>query len=149
MTDDLFALALDLTERESGRPKQASIRRAISSAYYGLFHALLRMFADQVAGRGARNDDVYASIYRYPEHATLLRKLLEIDDRDVRAIAATLKILQQLRMQADYDPLPFGMGKSEAQELIIQAREAANAVRLLKPKQRLATTAAILSSKRR
>lgn len=94
MTDDLFALALDLTERESGRPKQASRRRAISSAYYALFHAWLRMFADQVAGRGARNDDVYASVYRYPEHGTLLRKLLETDDRDVRAIAATLKILQ-------------------------------------------------------
>ena len=37
---DLLAQAEHLAQLESGRPKQASLRRAISSAYDALFHLL-------------------------------------------------------------------------------------------------------------
>jgi hypothetical protein len=39
---DLLEQADHLANREPKRPKQASLRRAISSAYYALFHLLLR-----------------------------------------------------------------------------------------------------------
>ncbi len=41
--DDLLALALKTFELDSGpgRPKQANLRRAVSTAYYALFHLLV------------------------------------------------------------------------------------------------------------
>ncbi len=39
--DDLLEQAQHLAQREPKRPKQASLRRAISSAYYALFHLLI------------------------------------------------------------------------------------------------------------
>jgi hypothetical protein len=48
--DDLLDLADYLARRESGRPKQVSLRRAIATAYYGLFHALAFLCADTLVG---------------------------------------------------------------------------------------------------
>jgi hypothetical protein len=39
--DDLLEQAMHLVDREPRRPKQASLRRAISTAYYALFHLLV------------------------------------------------------------------------------------------------------------
>src|SRR5260370_506909 len=39
--DDLLKQALHLAKREPKRPRQASLRRAISTAYYALFHLLI------------------------------------------------------------------------------------------------------------
>src|SRR5712691_6919600 len=38
---DLLAQARSLLRREPRRPKQASLRRAVSTAYYALFHLLI------------------------------------------------------------------------------------------------------------
>ena len=35
-----------------GRPRQEPIKRAVSSAYYAMFHALCRSNADTMAGTG-------------------------------------------------------------------------------------------------
>ena len=39
--DDLLEQAYHLANLESGEPKQASLRRAVSTAYYALFHLLI------------------------------------------------------------------------------------------------------------
>lgn len=39
--EDLLEQARHLAQRERRRPKQASLRRAVSSAYYALFHLLI------------------------------------------------------------------------------------------------------------
>jgi len=39
--EDLLEQAQHLAKREPKRPKQASLRRAVSSAYYALFHLLI------------------------------------------------------------------------------------------------------------
>lgn len=41
--DDLLEQAVHLARREPGRPRQASLRRAISTAYYALFHLQAQM----------------------------------------------------------------------------------------------------------
>ncbi|MGA8172582.1 MAG: hypothetical protein WB816_17365 [Methylocystis sp.] len=63
MIDDLLALADDLAQRDSGRPKQASLRRAVATAYYAVFHALAKMRADRLIGF-SKPWDVYTPIYR-------------------------------------------------------------------------------------
>ena len=42
LANDLPAQAKHLASRERGRPRQASLRRAASAAYYALFHLLIR-----------------------------------------------------------------------------------------------------------
>lgn len=148
MSNDLLRVALDLTERNKRRPKQASMRRAISTAYYALFHAVLEAFADQVVGSAAPWD-VYVPVYRFPDHASLARRLAAAEDHQIKVIASTLTTLQNWRITADYDPRPFLMGKTEAQEFIIQAQEAIVAVKGLAPGQRRALAAALLSATRR
>jgi hypothetical protein len=39
--DDLLEQAYDLANKEPINPKQASLRRAVSTAYYALFHLLI------------------------------------------------------------------------------------------------------------
>ena len=39
--DDLLEQAYDLAQKEPANPKQASLRRAVSTAYYSLFHLLI------------------------------------------------------------------------------------------------------------
>src|SRR6266849_5391332 len=39
--DDLLEQAYDLAHKETTDPKQASLRRAVSTAYYALFHLLV------------------------------------------------------------------------------------------------------------
>src|ERR1043166_2898061 len=39
--DDLLDQAFHLANRESEQPKQANLRRAVSTAYYALFHLLI------------------------------------------------------------------------------------------------------------
>src|SRR3954454_8553437 len=39
--DDLLEQANHLAQRETGDPVQASLRRAVSTAYYALFHLLI------------------------------------------------------------------------------------------------------------
>ena len=39
--DDLLRQALQLVRKEPRNPKQASLRRAVSTAYYALFHLLI------------------------------------------------------------------------------------------------------------
>jgi uncharacterized protein (UPF0332 family) len=41
LADDLLEQAKHLASREPKRPKQASLRRAVSTAYYSLFHLLV------------------------------------------------------------------------------------------------------------
>ena len=135
-------------ERDKRRPRQASMRRAMSTAYYALFHAVLEAFADQAVGSGA-SWDVYVPVYRFPDHASMTRRLAAADDREIRAIASTLTVLQDWRVRADYDPRPFLMGRTKAREFIIQTREALVAVKGLSPAQRRALVAALLSTNRR
>ena len=50
ITDDLLDQADHLAAVESGRPKQASLRRAVSAAYYALFHLLAGEASERFLG---------------------------------------------------------------------------------------------------
>ncbi len=50
MIDDLIALANRLASASPNKPRQADLRRAVSTAYYALFHAMAKNVADTMAG---------------------------------------------------------------------------------------------------
>jgi hypothetical protein len=106
----------------AGPPRQVDIRRAISAAYYGVFHATLAAAADQFIGKTKRTDSQYGLDYRSVDHKWFrdlcddLRKQTPPMrynrhlpnngfGENIVAFAAAVVELQEKRMVADYDPM--------------------------------------------
>jgi hypothetical protein len=126
MHDDLLDIAADLARREGGKPRQTSLRRAISSAYYALFHALATLCAKELVGY-SKPWRVYAPIYRTLDHGRakdVFKRSLIGYSASITAIGQTFILLQERRHAADYDPSPPQIGRSEAIDLIGQAKQA-------------------------
>lgn len=99
---DLIAQARHLCQKEPRRPKQASLRRAVSTAYYGLFHCLVAAAAASFLSHKHRA--FRPALMRVFEH----RKMAEACQRFRRlkaqpAAMAPFVGLQQARHEADYD----------------------------------------------
>lgn len=116
---DLLEQAFALAKLERGKPKQASLRRALSCAYYALFHLLVSEGAALLGsklGKDARirlrrafvHADMRAVCASYagspsrlpPQVAILLNFPL---DPDLQAVASLFLELQEERHSADYD----------------------------------------------
>jgi hypothetical protein len=120
--DHLLDQADGLLRRPVGGPhRQADLRRAISAAYYGVFHAILTAAADQVIGKGQRGTQRYALVYRSIDHRALnglcnlvahasLPPKYRVHEPAggfniaMKAFARFTGELQQERHAADYDP---------------------------------------------
>ena len=110
---DLSAAAKLLAEHpRRGRPPEANLRRAISTAYYALFHCLAENCADMmVGGSGARRSrDAWRQVYRSLEHGTARRRCgdwraMQNYPAVVTNFATDFVEMQDLRHTADYDPL--------------------------------------------
>jgi uncharacterized protein (UPF0332 family) len=136
--DHLFEQARKIVEAPvGGRPRQADIRRAISTAYYGVFHATVTAAADLYVGATKRSSSQYGLVYRSVNH----NRLREICERackslppryapyvpsagfgpEIAAFATAVVELQQKRHTADYDPM-VRMTRSDAVAAITTAR---------------------------
>lgn len=126
LADDLLADAVDLlmepelllrSPGKRGRLKQIRMRRAISAAYYGLFHALCALVADSLVGpvRANRPNRAWAQAYRSLEHRKAKDRLEKLLDGGrvgtlhgfppaVAGVAIAFKSLQEERHRADYSP---------------------------------------------
>jgi len=113
-----------------GAPRQADLRRAISNAYYGVFHAIATEAADDFVGKTQRQSPRYALVYRSIDHRSLRRLCEDVIKTalppkysnyqptggfgpDLIALATAVIDLQEKRHLADYDPL-FRVGMSES-----------------------------------
>ena len=124
----------------AGAPRQADLRRAISAAYYGIFHAILGFAADEFVGATKRTSKQYSLVYRSIHHHSLRVICVEIEKPklsarylpyqpangfgpNIQSFAAAFLELQEKRHAADYDPL-FRVRTSEASLLVKAARDA-------------------------
>lgn len=95
----------------SGEPSDTDLRRAVSSAYYALFHRLCASFSaivlhppEAVFVRASRQ------AYRYIEHGQAKRSCDEVRARErnfppgIVAFANSFVELQRFRIEADYQP---------------------------------------------
>ncbi|HWO20058.1 MAG TPA: hypothetical protein VNO30_14830 [Kofleriaceae bacterium] len=116
---DLLDQAKHLAARESGRPRQASLRRAVSAAYYSLFHLIV----DDAASFLARSSRLRPVVARSFEHKVIRKAAAAIGDvarrpssnhwmqplLDVPISAELVEVcdtfvnLQEHRHRADYD----------------------------------------------
>lgn len=117
LATDYLEQAHHLATLERTRPKQASLRRAVSVAYYALFH-LLSAEASKVLVRGMRDsDDLQSRTARTLDHGTMARacrvfasgamptglQSLQPINADLRLCAGTFVRMQEQRHQADYN----------------------------------------------
>ena len=90
--------------------QQAHFRRAISTAYYAMFHALLQNNADMLYGRETSQprSQGWTAIYRALTHTRARSKMAPRNMSDfpdaIADFAATFIDLQQQREDADYNP---------------------------------------------
>jgi hypothetical protein len=138
--EDFLALADDLARRGTGRPTQASLRRAVTTAYYAVFHALAKMCADHLVGK-TKPWEVYTPLYRSVDHAGARKVLRDArnhaENHAVAAIAVAFVALQEARIAADYLPEPFAFSRQQVKDLIQEARGAVAAIDALEPDTKL------------
>ena len=110
MEPDGFIQSARLLADGGGNPSQESLRRAISTAYYALFHALCYAFADLFVGDSpdARASDEWHQAYRSLDHGILARQCRHADvnrySPGLRFFAKIFETLQANRHRADYSP---------------------------------------------
>ena len=90
-------------------PLQDSLRRAVSTAYYAMFHALASSNADCLVGEphGALGEHAWSRCYRGLNHGPARRNLLQdqqLFSPQIEHFAVMFAQLQDLRHLADYDP---------------------------------------------
>lgn len=136
---DLLEQARHLLELDTTRPRQANLRRAVSTAYYALFHLLINE-----AARGLASDDLLrARISRafthtemkdacksfkgtkLPEHVleACPQGVATIVPDPLKSIAETFIDLQAEREEADYG-INYRLTRSEARQLIERVGQA-------------------------
>jgi uncharacterized protein (UPF0332 family) len=134
-----------ITPPPAGPPRQVDLRRAVSVAYYAVFHATLSAAADLYVGATKRTTNQYALVYRSVDHRelrdiaskmiapALSSKLLPYSpsggfDADIKAFAQAVVDLQEQRHDADYNP-SVRLRTTDAVLAIDLAREALRRLR--------------------
>jgi len=105
--EDLLQQAYDLAYKETTDPKQASLRRAVSTAYYALFHLLI----DEAVGKWAieRQRSILARTFEHSKMKAICDDVLKSFKGggglppELNTVAHNFIQLQQHRHTADYD----------------------------------------------
>ena len=95
-----------------GRPRQTDLCRAVSSAYYAMFHTLARCGADLLAGatRASRSQPAWVQTYRALEHGQALNRcrnssVVSRFPPAIQEFADCFAEMQRRRHYADYAPV--------------------------------------------
>lgn len=147
---DLLEQAWQLVNAEDGRgrPKQASLRRATSTAYYAVFHLFIDHASRELVS-GYQEEALRLQVARAFNHADIadvcrgvaaghpsqpLRTLLNgAPHAELRRAASAFKDLYQARHEADYD-LSRQFRRAEVIESIQRAQDAFQALEALDKK---------------
>ena len=133
--EDLMKHAIFLSELDlPGEPKQVDLRRAVSAAYYALFHLLTTEAAQNWKHPSQRNR--FARIYDHGRMKTCSSKVLSrpipVDPSEIptvtnlKLVADVFVKLQQARHTADYDNSK-AWSRTQVWEVIAQAEDAMKA----------------------
>lgn len=98
--EDLLEQANHLAHREPERPKQASLRRAVSAAYYALFHLLIESAIKNWKPEAGRSE--LAKAFDHGHMRSILQRDLGLRSGQMQDVAKAFAKLQDQRHQADY-----------------------------------------------
>jgi hypothetical protein len=137
--DDLLEQARHLLALDPTRPRQVNLRRAVSAAYYALFHMLVseasREFASDEKlrariGRAFAHTEMKAASRSFagtklPDHVleACASPATPIVPQTLQVLAKTFVDLQEARERADYDPLQK-LSRNDARRLVERVERA-------------------------
>lgn len=155
--DDLLQQARQLAQIDPRRPKQANVRRAVSAAYYAVFHEVVARAVGSVLSGNEASGAVGARLRRVVDHRSVLKsaKWFTMPPRSISpavqamrstsgseqppvdpALAHACRLfirLYEQRHRADYD-LTGAFSRDEAIRLIDNAEAAIQTLRALEPR---------------
>lgn len=119
LADDLLEQATFLSQRERGRPRQVSLRRAMSAAYHALFHLLVGDATSAIVA-GSDAPGLRQLTARAFEHGTMREASRSFASRqlpphveramgapqpsvELQLVAAVFQDLQEARHESDYN----------------------------------------------
>lgn len=97
-----------LATHDKRRPRQASLRRAVSTAYYAVFQAICTTCADALVKRRSPWE-VYTPVFRALDHYRTAQALLQsvpAISPELNRLGLAFKELMAAREWADYNPEP-------------------------------------------
>ena len=93
----------------SGQPTQEALRRAVSTAYYAMFHTLSASNADLIEGpRTQANQATWSATYRSLRHTragSMVQRWPHLFTPAIRNFAVIIDSMKRQREDADYNPL--------------------------------------------
>lgn len=149
----MIVTARKLANASPKKPRQADLRRAISTAYYALFHAMAKDAADMLVGVGPdRPDKAWTHTYRSLQHGDAKSACEAVRNLNfpstLKSCADAFVALQQRRHDADYDP-DYRVLRADAFDAIQQAEDAIRDLRASPRRDRRAFAVQILIKKRK
>lgn len=109
--EDFIATARELVGDRRGRPRETNLRRAVSTAYYAMFHCMATSGADLLVGgqSSKRSLPAWRQAYRALDHQVACRRCRKTTVRRfpkaIQGFAITFAVMHDKRNAADYDPL--------------------------------------------
>lgn len=157
-SDDLIISArilIDSSRVSPGQPRQVNNRRAVSTAYYAVFHELCGQLADTfVGGTGAdRSEKAWQQAYRAVNHGSAAQRCKEAKAQGhgfpagIISYAKEFADLQQERHEADYAP-SYRISVRDAEAFILRAEDAISGLRACQLKDRRAFCVWVAFSRR-
>ena len=148
---DFIATARNIVaSNPRGRPRETDLRRAVSTAYYALFHCVAQSGADLlVGGAGAdRSRHAWRQTYRALDHGVARqrcekRRFITRFPAEIRHFAIIFVQMQTNRHTADYDP-DASFVKSEVLDMILETEAAIDGFQSSPPKDRCAFAVYVL-----
>ncbi|MGU3540485.1 hypothetical protein [Methylobacterium sp. A54F] len=152
MSDDLLVTARRLARAGAGKPKQSDLKRAISTAYYALFHGVAKDGADRLVGAGPNRAAIaWRHAYRALNHGEARRACEKLRPMgfpaDLIVVGDAFRTLQEQRHNADYDPL-HRVTRADALAAIATADAALKSLRRAAPRERVAFAVQLLLRQR-
>ena len=150
MVERLLALAEELAEN-SGKSLTLR-RRAVSTAYYAVFHALAKLCAHELLGdRIDLRSQEYIRVYRSLEHGTLktafnappLNRVVTL-----QKIGSSVVELQSERIRSDYLPPQSLYTRDQCRDLVESAKSAIGAIAALSQGDRRSLAVSLLFKNR-
>ena len=149
----MIVTARKLARSSPQKPRQAELRRAVSTAYYALFQAMAKDAADLLIGiAGSRPSEMWVRTYRALQHGDAKNGCIQVQNSadSPSALARCAKafiVLQEQRHRADYDPT-LRLLRTDALGAIKLAEDAVRDLRAAGRDERKAFAAQLLFRKR-
>ena len=134
-----------------GQPSQEALRRAVSTAYYAMFHALATSNADLIVGTKVQaNQSNWIATYRSLRHFRAENPLHgwpHLFSQPIRGFAVVIAGIKRQRENADYNPV-VNFAHNQVITWIDRAEQAIIAFNAASPQERSMVAIATLAGQR-